>query len=229
MLFTSQILTAVSGSVGGLVGSHNNAGLYFRARAVPVDPQTTLQVAVRNIIGQLSNRWVGTLTDAQRAGWEDYAKNVPLPARLGGTHVVSGIAMYQRSNIARRQAGLLRVDDAPIEFDVGEFTSVTAPTATAAGDLVGADFDPTDNWANETGSAMLVYAGIAVNPSVSFFKGPYRFAGRVDGDTTIPPTSPFSLGSGYGYQIGQKVHFRVVVARKDARFSFDQKTFAIAA
>lgn len=229
MLFTSPLISAASGAIAGLVASRNAAGNYFRARTVPVDPQTTLQIAVRNIIGQLSNRWVGTLTPAQRAGWEDYANNVALPARLGGTHFVSGIAMYQRSNVARRQAGLGRIDDPPVIFDVGEFTSVTAPTVTATGNLVGADFDNTDTWANETGSSMLVYAGRPVNPSLSFYKGPYRFAGRIDGDTTTPPTSPFSLASGYGYAIGQQAFFRVVVVRKDGRFSFDQKTVAIAA
>lgn len=229
MLFTSPLISAASGAVAGLVASRNAAGNYFRARIVPVDPQTTLQVEVRTLLGQFSNRWGTLLTAVQRAAWEDYAKNVPLPARLGGTHLVSGIAMYIRSNIARRQAGMLRIDDAPVIFDVGEFTPIDTPTIIDAGNLVGANFEATDPWANETGSSMLLFTGIATNPSVSFFKGPYRFAGRIDGDTTTPPTSPFSIASNYAYAAGQQGFFRVVIARKDGRFSFDQKISAIAA
>lgn len=228
MLFTSGLVAAASGSLGGIVASRNAAGPYLRIRAVPVDPQTTRQVNVRTIMGQLSNRWVNTLNDAQRADWETYATNVPLPARLGGTHVVSGIAMYLRSNVARRQAGMLTIDTAPIIFDVGEFTPISSLAVTAAGNLIAFAFTPADDWANEDDAAMLVYGGIAVNPTINFFKGPYRFAARIDGDGVTPPTSPSSLASQYAYSLGQKVFVRVIVVRADGRQSFDQKLNAIA-
>lgn len=229
MLFTSPLIASASGSVGGLVASRNGAGNYFRIRTVPVDPQSSLQVTLRTILGQLSNRWVNTLNDLQRQGWADYAANVQLPARLGGSRNVSGNAMYVRSNVARRQAGLSRVDVAPIIFDVGEFTTLLSPQITATGNLLAATFDNTDEWANEDDSALLIWGGIAVNPTINFFKGPYRFAARIDGNSTTPPTSPFSVAGNYPYAVGQRGYFRVVVIRGDGRVSFDQKLDAIAA
>lgn len=228
MLFTSPLISSASGAVAGLVASRNAAGNYFRARTVPVDPQTARQVDVRTILALLSNRWLNTLSELQRDGWKDYATNVPLPARLGGTHVVSGIAMYLRSNVARRQSGLPRVDTAPVIFDVGEFTNLTGPTVVASGNVIGATFDNTDDWANQSGSSLLIFGGIAVNPSIDFFKGPYRFAARIDGDDTTPPTSPFAVASQYAYAVGQRAYFRVVVSRDDGRYSFTQKLFATA-
>lgn len=229
MLFTSPLIASASGSLAGLTASRNAAGPYFRARTVPVDPQSSLQVTLRTILGQLANRWVNTLNDSQRQGWADYAANVGLPARLGGSHFVSGNAQYIRSNTARRQAGLPRIDTAPIIFDVGDFTTLTAPGITAAGNLLAATFDNTDDWAGEDDSSLLVYGGIAVNPTINFFKGPYRFAARIDGDAITPPVSPFSVAGNYPYAAGQRGFFRVLVVRGDGRVSFDQKLDAIAA
>ena len=83
MLIKSQLITQASGSIGGLVGSHNAGGMYFRARTIPVNPGSAAQIAVRNIVAQLTAAWTADLTAAQRTAWQTYADNVPTTNRLG--------------------------------------------------------------------------------------------------------------------------------------------------
>jgi len=118
MLFKSQIFTQVSGSVGGLTFARNRAGMYTRARTVPVDPQTAQQIAVRANMATLVVRWGTTLTDAQRAVWETYAANTPVLDKFGDSVNITGQQMFLRSNLSRLQSPLLVVDDGLLEIDL---------------------------------------------------------------------------------------------------------------
>lgn len=229
MLFTSQIVSAASGSVGGLTASRNSGGNYFRARTVPTNPNSPAQDDVRTKFGTLVNRWVNTLTQAQRDLWQTYADNVPIIGPLGNSRLVSALNQYLRSNTPRRRAGLARVDVAPTVFDTGDFTAVTSPAADVTMQQVQFAFTDTDDWVGEDGASMLVYVGIPQNPTINFFRGPFRFAGRVDGDSVTPPTSPAAIATPFAFVAGQKVFFRVVVTRADARYSLSQQQEAIAA
>lgn len=228
MKFKSSVYTQASGSIGGITYSRNRGGMYTRARALPVNPSTLRQQAVRSHMASLTNRWVDTLTPAQRISWDSYAENVLLPDRLGEPRNVGGLGMYIRSNLVRRQAGLPIVDDAPTIFDLGEYTPIDTPTASDA-PLLGFAFTSADEWANEDDAAMLVYGGRPVNPTVNYYKGPWRYAGKIEGDAITPPSSPGSATSAFTLTTGQKVFFRVQVSRADGRYSSEQRTFAVVA
>lgn len=228
MKFKSSVYTQASGSIGGITYAHNRGGMYTRARATPTNPQTIRQTEVRNRMSQLTNLWVNTLTDAQRILWDAYASAVPLPDRLGEPRNVGGLGMYVRSNLARLQAGEPRVDDAPVIFDLGDFTPITSPTANDS-EALGAAFTNTDDWAGEDDAAMLVYGGRPVNPTINYYTGPWRYAGKIQGDSITPPTSPFSVTSQFTLIEGQKVFFRVQVTRADGRYSTSQKVSATVA
>lgn len=227
MKYKSPIFSQASGSLAGTTFSRNKGGLYVRSRATPTNPNSTQQQAVRNIVGGLSNHWVTTLTNAQRSNWKTYADNVGLLDALGESINVTGLGMYVRGNAARIQAGLARVDDAPSIFDVGEFTDPSFEIDTANQE-VDVTFDDGDGWANEDDAAMLVYASRAKNPSVNYHKGPYRFAGKIDGDAMTPPTSPASLALPFSAVEGQRVFFRVQVTRADGRYSSPFRGLALA-
>lgn len=227
-LFQSQLVTAASGSIGGVTFAHNAGGLYMRARVTPTDPSTPRQNIVRAATANLSNRWANILSQAARDEWNIYAENTPLVNKLGLLSTVSGIAMYIRSNVSRFQAGLPRVDIAPSLFDLGEFTPILSPTALGVGTLVGGAFNILDAWVGEDDSALLVYIGRPQNQSINFFKGPYAFAGAVLGDAITPPTSPFSVVSPFPFVPSQRIFFRVVVTRVDGRYSNTQRLVAIA-
>ena len=57
--------------------------------------------------------------------------------------------------------------------------------------------------------------------TINFFKGPYQFAARINGDGTTPPTSPAVIASPFPFSAGQRVFTRIVVVRVDGRVSLD--------
>lgn len=227
MKFKPLLGTDLSGSVGGIVASHNRGGAYFRNRAIPVNPNTSFQQVVRGLMSSLSSLWLNLLTQIQRDAWDLYAENVLIPDTLGEPRNVGGLGMYVRSNLPRIQAVLARVDDAPSIFNLGDYTAPTITSITAATSIMLLAFDDTDAWANEDAAALNVYTSRPQNPSVNFFKGPYRFAGQVLGDAITPPTSPASITIAFPSVAGQKVFTRVNVTRSDGRLGSDFRDASI--
>lgn len=228
MLYRSTIIEAASGSVGGLTFSRNRGGPYVRQRGNPINPATPEQELIRVYMGLLMQRWVGVLTEVQREDWNTYAFNVPLPNPLGQSRNVGGVGMYIRGNVTRLQAGLDIVDDAPQVFDVGGFTVVDVAIASGTPGTIDVDFNDADDWATETGSGLAVYVSRPVNQSVNYFKGPYRFAGVIEGDTTTPPTSPAQFTLPFDYDSDQRGFWRVRPTFADGRLGLDFRGTAIA-
>ena len=228
MKFKSAVFTQASGSVGGLTFSRNKGGMYTRARAIPVNPSTAFQVAVRTIMADLSNLWVSTLTQTQRDAWDLYALNTPLTDVLGDPRTVTGMNMYVRCNLPRLQVGEPRVDTGPVVFTLGAFTPVTVVAAVALPGMA-VTFTPADVWANEDDAAMIVQLGRPVNPSVNFYSLSYRQAGVIQGDALIAPTSPQTIAPPFPLAVGQKLFGIVRVSRADGRLSAAQQVSAIVA
>lgn len=218
MKFKSALVTAASGKVGGMVASRNKGGQYFRALAIPTNPNTAQQQAVRASMGNLAQRW-RTLTDFQQLLWNVYAANVTVVDVLGDAINLSGFNMYLRSNIPRVTLSLPIVDNAPSIFDLGDVGTISMDTASAATQNFAFNFTDTDAWVDEDDSALLVYVSRPQNSSISYFKGPYRYAGQVDGDGTTPPTTPATISFPFGVAVGQKVFWRANVSRADGRLS----------
>lgn len=223
MLFQSQIISRGSGSIGGLTASHNKGGNYFRARTTPTDPSTAFQTVIRNAAASLVNFWNDVLSQLQRDEWATYATNVPLLNPFGEPRTVTPLNMYVRTNVSRLQNGMPRVDDAPVLFNLGEFTPTSGVSSEGAQSLA-ITFDNTDQWANEDDSAMLVYISRPQNPGINFFKGPYRLAGKIDGDGITPPTSPAVIVVPFTITLGQRLFWRIRVTRDDGRLSFIERT-----
>jgi len=218
MLFESGIITRGSGSLGGLTLSHNRAGMYLRSRVTPVNPGTGQQVAVRNAFSGLSTAWQQTLTKPQRDAWTTYAINVPVTGKLGNPLTLTGQQMYIRCNTPRIQAGLPRVDDGPIVFAHDSLAAVTVAAFDAA-DMVTLTFDDTDLWLNEDDAALLLYVSRQQASSINFFKGPYRYAGKLDGDSVAPPATPGSIANTYEQDAGNAIFARLFTSRADGRLS----------
>lgn len=222
MKFLSQIMTSSSGSVNGLTASHNKGGSYFRARVVPVDPQTARQVAVRNALTQLVAAWTNTLTLTQRNAWNLYALNVPVIDVLGQTISLSGQQHFIRSNVPRIQTlgtGIAgAVLDGPTIFNTGEVDTL-ASFAMAAPFTSTYTFDATLPWVSEDNAFLLSWYGRPINASVSFFKGPYRIGPEIAGEVAMPPTSPVVQIVAFVYTAGQKVFAYSRISRADGRLS----------
>ena len=223
MKYLSQLVTSASGSVNGLTASHNRGGQYFRGRVIPTNPQTVQQIAVRNAFGQLAAAWVTTLTETQREAWAAYSELVPLPDALGQSRPIGALPMYQRCNTPRLQAGLAVVNDAPVIYSQADIGQILIDSATPASEEVDIAFEGADGWDEEDGAALLVYLGRAQNRSVNFFKGPYRLAGAVLGDSNTPPANPATVSSPFPFSAGQKIFGQARVTRADGRLSSAQR------
>ena len=225
--FLSPIISRGSGKIAGLVISHNKGGMYLRAATIPTNPGTPQQVAVQGFLSQLNTDWEDLLTQAERDDWDVYATNTPLIDQFGDPRTVTGLNMFQRYNIPALQGALAKQVIAPATYNLGGFTPVTMAASEGAG--FSFSFDNTDAWANEDGSSLLVYASRPQNVGIKFFKSPYRFMGKIDGDAITPPTSPQVFAAvPFAFVEGQKMFTKVRGARADGRLSTIQRNAFVA-
>lgn len=217
MKFKSSLLTQASGSIGGITASRNRGGMYLRARAIPVNTNTSFQQAVRNFMSLLTSRWVNTLTDLQRAAWAVYAEQTPMTDSLGESRTIPALAHYVRSNVARLQAGLTVIDAGPTVYGLPTLSAIDATIDASDGEADIA-FTNTDAWATAVGGALAVKISRPQNKSINYFNGPYRFAGAILGAAT-PPTSPGTLTLPFPVAADQKVFLEARSMLADGRLS----------
>ena len=223
MLFKSEAMTQVSGSIGGTTYAHNSAGLYRRARSIPVNPNSSAQQGVRSSLTTLAQAWNAVLTQAQRDAWDNYATLSPVTGKLGDELVLSGQMMYIRCNTVRLLAGIARVDAGPT---VPGLIALTTPVATISigAATVSVAFTNTDQWANEVGGGLNIQTGRFISPGRNFFRGPYRFNTNVAG-AVAPPASPEDTANNAFSQVvadataGQKCAMRYTAFEVDGRLS----------
>lgn len=220
-------IVGMAGKIAGTVFARNRSGAYARAWAKPVNPRTDRQNAIRALTGILAGLWAA-LSAAQRAAWNLYANGVTVTNRLGESMKLSGYNMFCRSNAARLYASLDAVSDGPIVMNLAEADETLAATITAATNTVAVAFDNTKDWANEDDGAMLIYVGEPQNGNVQFFNGPWRYAGKIEGDGTTAPSSPANITAPFEIGVGQKVFVQARVSRADGRLSEFFRTSSIA-
>lgn len=219
-LFKSGVISSASGSAGGYTYSHNKGGMYIRNRSIPTNPGSAYQMVVRNAVTTLTAKWQELLTPTQRDAWKVYADQVLLPNPFGDQRAVPALSHYIRCNVPRLQTGLPRVDNAPVVFNLGDATTPTYATLTPP-TAATFTFDNTDDWANEDDAAMLFYISPPRPQSVNYFKGPYRYADKTDGDAVTPPTSPNAIVTPFIYSASapQRSFAQVRVSRADGRLT----------
>lgn len=215
MKFKSQVYTQTSGSVGGLTYSRNKGGMYCRARRIPVNPNTAYQATVKNLLSQLQTYWQA-LNNTQRNAWAVWAANMTFTNVMGDAESYTPVNCYILCNLQRLQAGLSRIDAAPVIYELAQLTPPVM-TITAAGTTGSLAFTNTDAWATEVGGALLIWASRAQQPTINYFKGPYRYTSKVAGAVS-PPTSPSVLTLPFpSGPTGSRQFFKAVAVRADGR------------
>lgn len=209
----------IRGSIGGTVFSKNRYGSYTRNRTIPVNPGSTAQTKIRACSGQIRDAWFNTLTTAQRAAWAVYAANVQVQNRLGETITLTGWNMFARTNLNLLYNDYDIVADAPTEYSLAEQDSTLAITVSEATQLVSVAFDDTMAWLDEDGAALIIYVSRPQNATVNYFKGPYLVAGKIEGDSVTPPTTPTTIAVPFAVVEGQKVFAMARIVRADGRLS----------
>lgn len=210
--------SVVSGKLGSNVFARNKAGLYIRRNAVPVVPNSTRQMLIKTRMTVVSQAYQG-LDSGQLAAWDTYAKNVTLPDRLGGRAIVSGNAMFVRTNMARLESGEAILEDAPVIMYLGEKDDGISVSISEATQLASITFTATNPWCTEADAHMLVYMGQPQNPTRMFYGNPWKYAGKIDGANPTGPTSPQTIAVPVPIASGQKVWFQFRILRADGRLS----------
>lgn len=209
----------IRGSIGGTVFSRNRYGNYARNRTIPVNPNSASQQKIRSCISQIRDAWYNTLTAAQRADWAVYANNVPMVNRLGQSINLTGYGMFTRTALAQAYNDLALITDSPTVFSLAEQDETFAIVCSEAAQTIACTFDDTAEWCDEEGAALLIYASRPQNSTVNFFKGPYRLAGKIEGDSVTPPTSGDTVSAPFAFVENQKVFVQARILRADGRLS----------
>lgn len=212
-----------SGSQADTTASRNRFGQYNRTRAMPTQPRTAAQVAVRSQMTDASQAW-RALTDVVRAAWNTFAASRPLADSLGQTIFLTGHQSFVSLWITLWQAGLTVPPDVPSE----------APPAVPFIN----SFDATDDTGEQViaidgltgiGAAqpVAVFASPPVSPGVTF-NGDYRFIQSAIAvvSTTLDITDAYVAKFG-AVPIGRKIFVRCVFVTAEGGASGPSETSAI--
>lgn len=195
MLIRTGMGGQLSGSVGGVVASHNKGGQYLRNRSVPTNPNSTGQQRARNYFGGAAIAWAA-LSAANRAGWEAYAAGTPVLNRLGESITLSGFNWYVAANAFIQQTGGGAISAAPSTPGLTTLGTITGATLSEASGIAFATAGAT-----ATGGGCIASVGPPVSAGVSSFAGPYSafLTGATFTATgfaaTVPDVSPLRYGS----------------------------------
>lgn len=221
-IYRSQIITAASGSVGGLTFLPSRGGMALRGKAIPTNPNTTRQSTIRILHAFLTSYWVERMSRTNRDKWAAFAAHTPTPNALGDPIDIGGIAAWIRTQLPRLQAGLNLRPVPPRRFIASTFTPTWPYTVDSFAQRLIWGFDTADEWVKDLYAAMFVYIGRPQNQSVHSYRGSFRFAGALLGHPFLPPTSPANLPLPFHARIGQKVFYRITVTQADGRYSRPQ-------
>ena len=113
---------AASGKGGGGVQLPTKYGQIVRSMVIPANPKTARQQAVRQNFTTISQAWSGTLTEAERTGWQTLANGTELPTRFSdGSYSLSAKNLHASLNRTRTELGLGLLTAAPVDgFAVNE-------------------------------------------------------------------------------------------------------------
>ena len=120
-----------SGSLAGQTSSRNRYGQYRRTRAIPVNPNSSFQVAARGRLNTLSAGYRALTTD-QQENWIALGALMTRTDSLGQTYDLTGLQAYVAVNSLNLAAGNASDPDAPLFAGVDPLTTATVTATTAA-------------------------------------------------------------------------------------------------
>lgn len=206
------IFTSISGSLGGVVGSHNKGGQYLRARTVPVNPNTSGQQRARTDLTVAVAEY-GTTSEFIRQGWRNYAEQQAWTNSQGDAIQLSGQQAFVGVNSIQALLGNPFIVTPPPPN-----TRPGAPQMTVVADNLTPSGEIAVTWDNATGDAgdsLLVYVGRIVGPGVQFYKTPYKFIGTLAGDTVAAENLPLD----FLYAVGNRIPVRGRTVKADGSYS----------
>lgn len=202
------------GKIGSTVFQRGPFGNVARTLALPVNPNTTRQVAVRIAMEQSADIWKNTLSGAQRTDWAQYAKTTPISTGGGQPKKLTGRQMFLRSNILRFLFDGTSFSASPPTPGVAAVPTIAASGSVAAGvnlDVV------------TPGIAVAAILQLRVSPpnnfSRSYFSSPFTTTTFAT-DTDVLPLNLIPPG---GVAIGQRYFIRYRYQTVNGKTSVDEQ------
>lgn len=134
-----------SGSLAAQTSSRNRYGQYRRTRAIPVNPKSIKQQAVRARMQTNAAAW-RALTALQRSGWDSLGASMTRTDSLGQTYTLTGFQAYASVNNNNLAAGNAVVSAAPALLTPDQITFGAVTLTAIAGTIA---FTPTPLGAGE--------------------------------------------------------------------------------
>lgn len=189
-----MMMTDARGKLGGQVFSKNRAGSYVRTKTTPVNPQTTAQMASRQLLGSLSAGW-NDLTASAIAAWNAAVNDWKSTDIFGDIKIPTGKNLYTALNKNSRGAGGSAIALPPAKMDLN-----TIPGVGAEFDITGGDLN-LDISTVPASHILQVWATPAVNEGVSYVKNKLRVIANVPAGAVNSTT----LFNGYVAKFGTPV------------------------
>ena len=104
-------ISDIRGSISGTTFASGTYGAYARRRAVPTNPNTAKQGAIRATFASLTSSW-RNLTEAQRLTWITQAPNYTNLNSFGDNVPLTGQALFMRCNLNLASVGVSPISSA---------------------------------------------------------------------------------------------------------------------
>lgn len=119
-LIKGSLIGELSGKLGGQVFSRNRSGAYIRQYVIPVNPNTVAQQAARSRFSSAAGGY-HTLTDTQKAHWQEFANTVFSPLDEPNTGQFTGFNAWTSLNNVCLQANTIN-STVTLASDTGAIT-----------------------------------------------------------------------------------------------------------
>lgn len=226
-------VSQMSGTMGGVVASHNRFGQYFRRWTKPTDPKSPAQMARRAGMGGAIIAW-NALDAAGKESWDTYGANTPWVNRFGETVYLSGmqhfVRVYTFSRMITDELGDVPDTLGPCGSAGGLPDNITGAVATigvAAG--LSLAYDDTAAWCSVVGAVAVVRMSRPRSNGQVYGDGPYRYCGVIVG-AAVPPVSPLVVDTAdlpWAIIKDERVDFRIRIGYPGHTLSNELKISAV--
>jgi len=200
---TGGIVGQISGSIAGTTYSHNKGGAYVRNRSIPTNPSTAAQLQRRADLATVSTDWQN-LTNAQRAAWEEWARQNPIVNALGDTIQKSGHQSYVGLNSRILLASGTQISVPPVTARPDGFLTLVQD-----GDIGAGDVDLTFTAALVSGNQVELWACVVNSAGVKYVENLYKFIAFSAVDQASPWDNQSAIESIFGtLVVGQTLHVK---------------------
>jgi hypothetical protein len=122
----SAVVSDARRKIGGVVFSKGHANPLVRRKVSPAQPRTQAQSGVRSNFTMFAKDWSAVLTAAQRAAWTALAAQVTRKNKLGQSHTLTGLQLFQSLNRNLSTISVTEITDPPASLVVEAPGVVTA-------------------------------------------------------------------------------------------------------